>query len=64
MELCAKIKGAVEGWRNESYKGASVITRRLLDFWFLEDHVRRDGNEFEFLQPLVCCRRPRNKDKR
>ena len=48
MELCAKIKGAVEGWRNEGYKGASAITRRLLEFWFFEDHLRPDGNTFKF----------------
>ena len=48
MQLCAKVKGAVQSWRNENYKGASAITKRLLEFWFLEDHILADGSDFGF----------------
>jgi len=42
------IKSAVAAWREKNYAGASLVTRRLLDFWFNEEHWLRDGNEFRF----------------
>src|SRR5437762_4226785 len=36
--LVTKIRAAVDAWRNGGYKGASDVTRRLLEYWFEEDH--------------------------
>ena len=36
--LVPKIRDAVDAWRNASYRGASGISRRLLQYWFEEDH--------------------------
>lgn len=48
IELDAKIKQAVLNWRERRYEGASDVTKRLLDFWFLEDHYLGSGRPFEF----------------
>ena len=37
--LVPKIRAGVNAWRATGYKGASDITRRLLRYWFEEDHV-------------------------
>ena len=34
----SKIRSAVDTWRGSCYDGASEVTRRLLKFWFEEDH--------------------------
>lgn len=52
-ELDQKIKQAVKIWREKKYEGASEVTRRLLEFWFLEEHILKDGSRFEFW----CCQR-------
>ncbi len=36
--LVPKIRGAVDAWRASGYEGASQVTRRLLEYWFDEDH--------------------------
>ena len=36
--LIKKLRGAVDGWRGQGYPGAAVVTRRLFEFWFEEDH--------------------------
>lgn len=36
--LVPKIRVAVDAWRDGGYEGASEVTRRLLDYWFDEDH--------------------------
>ena len=36
--LVPKIRKAVDAWRDGGFKGASDVTRRLLDYWFEEDH--------------------------
>ena len=36
--LVPKIRDAVDDWRDSGYRGASGITRRLLQYWFEEDH--------------------------
>lgn len=46
--LDQKIKAALETWRAEGYLGTSPITRRLLEFWFKEEHILRDRTEFRF----------------
>ena len=36
--LAPKIRDAVDAWRDGGYPGASDVTRRLLEYWFEEDH--------------------------
>ena len=48
IELDQKVKQAVLAWRDKRYQGASHVTQRLLEFWFKEDHVLKDGREFHF----------------
>ena len=36
--LVYKIRLAVEKWRDDNYKGASVTSKSLLNFWFNHDH--------------------------
>jgi len=36
--LVPKIRAAVDAWRAGGYQGASDVTRRLLEYWFEEDH--------------------------
>jgi len=47
IELAEKIKSAVREWREEGYKGATGTTKRLLEYWFYEDHIV-DEKPFEF----------------
>jgi type III restriction enzyme len=37
-EFVPKIRDAVDGWREQGYPGVTDTTRRLLTFWFSEDH--------------------------
>ena len=48
IELDAKIKEAIIRWREKGYEGASEVTKRLLNFWFFEDHYDTSGRPFEF----------------
>lgn len=36
--LVPKIRAEVDAWRDRGYEGASEVTRRLLGYWFDEDH--------------------------
>ena len=36
--LVPKVRDAVDAWRDGGYQGASDVTRRLLEYWFEEDH--------------------------
>lgn len=48
-ELNEKIKQAVQTWRERNYEGVtSPVTKRLLEFWFKEEHILPDGSGFEF----------------
>jgi len=40
------VRAAVDAWRANGYPGASETTRRLLTFWFEEDHRRPTGEPF------------------
>ena len=40
--LVPKIRAAVDAWREQDYPGASVVTRRLFEYWFDEDHEVAD----------------------
>lgn len=46
--LDQKIKSAIAAWREKDYEGASLVTQRLLDFWFSEEHWLKDRSEFKF----------------
>ncbi len=61
IELNEKIKAAVAAWREKGYDGASAVTKRLLEFWFKQDHLLKDGSEFRFwraqreaIAPVMC----------
>ena len=47
-QLDQKIKQAVDTWRNKDYEGVSPTTKRLLEFWFKEEHLLEDGSFFNF----------------
>ena len=36
--LITKIRSAVDAWREQGYPGVADTTRRLLEYWFEEDH--------------------------
>jgi type III restriction enzyme len=43
------LRGAVEKWRKGGYQGASDVSRRLLEYWFEEDHdVPGLGSPFRY----------------
>lgn len=47
--LAPRIRPAVDQWRAQGYPGASGATKRLLRYWFEEDHkVRRGSRQAEF----------------
>jgi type III restriction enzyme len=48
IELDQKIKQAVKIWRQRNYDGTSPVTKRLLEFWFKEEHILLDGSRFQF----------------
>jgi type III restriction enzyme len=50
IELDDKIKKAVVNWRARGFEGASDVTKRLLTYWFLEDHYDSEGRPFSFWQ--------------
>lgn len=43
-----KIRQAVDGWRERGYEGASDTTKRLLNYWFEEEHQTRGGRQFAY----------------
>lgn len=42
------VRAAVDAWRTQDYPGASTTTRRLLGYWFDDDHRSQDGAPFRF----------------
>ena len=48
IDLAQKISSAVLPWRERGYQGASPVTKRLLEFWFAEEHWLTDGSQFRF----------------
>lgn len=46
--LVNRIRRAVDGWRDAGYPRASDTTRRLLQFWFEEDHLLPSGEPFRY----------------
>lgn len=45
--LPEKIREAVGAWRDK-YEGATPTTKRLLQYWFYEEHLTAEGQPFEF----------------
>ncbi|MCD6429406.1 DEAD/DEAH box helicase family protein, partial [bacterium] len=45
--LVNKLRDAVFNWRNSDYPNVTRTTRRLLEFWFKEDHIV-ENKEFKF----------------
>ena len=45
--LVNKLRSAINQWRNSGYPGTTNTTKRLLIYWFNEDHLI-DGEKFEF----------------
>jgi type III restriction enzyme len=51
LPLVRALRPLVKAWREGGYKeGTSETTRRLLEWWFLEDHELADGKPFAFWQ--------------
>jgi type III restriction enzyme len=42
------VRAAVDAWRAQGYPGASDTSRRLLGFWFADEHRFDDGRPFRF----------------
>ncbi|MDQ3572069.1 MAG: DEAD/DEAH box helicase family protein [Actinomycetota bacterium] len=42
------IRAAVDAWRAQGYPGASATSKRLLGFWFDDEHRTDDGLPFRF----------------
>ena len=63
LPLVRALRPLVQAWRNNGYKeGTSETTRRLLEWWFIEDHQLPDGSNFSFypaqreaMENLVFC---------
>jgi len=45
--LVNKLRNAVYTWREQGYPGTTPTTKRLLQFWFSEDHLV-NGEPFQF----------------
>ncbi len=46
-ELSKEILQAVKEWRSNGYPNVSDTTKRLLKYWFHEDHIFEDHPDFE-----------------
>lgn len=42
--LVEKIRAKVDAWRGQNYSGAADVTRRLLQYWFEDEHTVRGFN--------------------
>ena len=42
------VRARVDAWRAQGYPGASATSRRLLGFWFADEHRFDDGRPFRF----------------
>jgi len=62
LPLVRALRPLVKAWRDDGYKGTSETTRRLLDWWFSEEHQLSNGSTFTFypaqraaMEHLVFC---------
>ena len=60
--LVSRLRQVVDGWRAQDYPGVSDTTRRLLNYWFFEDHRSPDGKPFGYyfcqrgaIETLIYC---------
>src|SRR3989344_4486697 len=51
LPLVRALRSLVKAWRDDGYKGTSETTRRLLEWWFIEDHSLKKGGNFKFWPP-------------
>ena len=42
------VRARVDAWRAQNYRGTSATSRRLLSFWFADEHRFDDGRPFRF----------------
>jgi len=49
IPLVEKVRAALQPWRKD-YRNVGPVTRRLLEFWFQEEHFLPDGTEFRFYE--------------
>jgi len=42
------VRARIDAWRAQGYPGASRTSRRLLSFWFADEHRFEDGRPFRF----------------
>ncbi len=42
------VRARVDAWRAQGYAGASATSRRLLGFWFADEHRTEDGRPFRY----------------
>ncbi len=42
------VRARVDAWRTQGYAGASETTKRLLGYWFADEHRTDDGRPFRF----------------
>jgi type III restriction enzyme len=42
------VRARVDAWRAQAYPGASATSRRLLSYWFADEHRTEDGTPFRF----------------
>src|SRR5207244_2908922 len=42
------IREAIKAWHDSKYKGATDVTRELLNWWFNNDHRQPDGKPFKY----------------
>jgi type III restriction enzyme len=42
------VRARVDAWRAQGYRGASATSRRLLGFWFDDEHRSDDGTPFRY----------------
>ncbi len=45
--LVNALRNAIAGWRKQGYPNTTPTTQRLLQYWFMEDHLL-DREPFEF----------------
>lgn len=62
IPLVLGLRPAVDRWREDNYTGVTETTRRLLTFWFQEDHPLPDGRNFRYyfgqreaIETLIYC---------
>ena len=46
--LVPAIRGEVDAWRRDGYPGVSPTSRRLLEYWFLDEHETEPGVPFRY----------------